>query len=178
MALLNKDLLNDQFIITALQGEDIIIQRLDHVIEGFYTFRRDFLDKKFKHAFLDLEYFQLIAIGRDLQQLIISIQNLSMQGDSDNGKRGKLFPRYDEIRELLEIAIRLFRRSGAQRLFVGPVPFTALQTSACFALYTMHAERIVFEWFLSNVPFTTRKGFIKAYEHQLTKITSDSIEFF
>jgi hypothetical protein len=167
-------------IIAALQGQDTINQRIQHLIDSFECSRALFHDKRFKHSFLDLQYFQLVAIGRDLEKAIATIRtlaNTSISKLSEPGQIPTLFPRYTDILHLLEILNRTSIQCVAQRILSGPTPLNSSQADDCLKLYTMQSERIVLQWFLSSMPFGKRNDLLRVYEAK-TNVANESIEIF
>lgn len=163
-------------MIAALQSQDITIQRFDHMIVGLNNASAFFKDTKFKHAFLGLQYFQLMAMERDLQNCIATIRDLTAGSAQDAS--ALLFNRYDQIHHLISLLSRFFKRSRTQYLFVGASALNEEQVAGCFCIYTMHVERVVLDWFSSTMPFVTRSEFLKHYEYQRTITPNESIEFF
>lgn len=169
-------------LLAELQSQDIISQRIQHLIEGFENSKPFFGDKKFKHAFLDLQYFQLISIERDLEKTIAAIKALGVPQSWDSNASApcntQLFQRHNEIRQLLNGSNRIAMRCTAQRILCGPSPLNNVQAADCLKLYTMQSERIVLQWFLSNMPFGKRSDLLEVYEEKMKNVNTDSVELF
>jgi hypothetical protein len=168
-------------VIAELQSHDILYQRIDHLIKGFKNSSPLFDDLKFKHAFLDLQYFQLIAIESDLERTIMAIQEFvdtAKQNSHAIDFDAPVFPRHNDVRKFLQLSKEIAMRSNAQRVLLDTPPLTELQAASCLNLYTMTSERIVLQWFLANMPFGTPSAFLKEYENQSTNINISSIELF
>lgn len=169
-------------IVSELQSQDIICQRIQHLIDGFENSKQFFSDKKFKHAFLDLQYFQLISIERDLEKTIVAI--LALSGSSAPDKHddaqpsAHLFSRHRDILQLLAVSNRIAMRCTAQRVMCGPSPLNQVQVAECLKLYTMQSERVVLQWFLANMPFGKQNDLIVAYEQKIKNVDTDSVELF
>jgi hypothetical protein len=167
-------------IVKALQSEDIINQRIQHLIDGVNRSKVFFNDSKFKHSFLALQYFHLVTVRQDLWKTITSVRilmeaiSLNHHGLNESVTRSV---RFTEIEHLFKITKRTSFRSVAQRIVSGTKPLNSTQAGECLELYTMQSERIVLQWFLSNMPFGKDKDLLRVYEEQMNN-GNDSIEFF
>jgi hypothetical protein len=163
-----------------LQSEDILNQRIQHLIDGVRSSEAFYRNARFKHVFLDLQYFHLVTIRRDLRNSITSMRILADAIRSNHPDQKEIVTRSNrllEIDQLFKVADRTSLRFVAQRIVSGHNPLTSTQSVKCLELYTMQSERIVLEWFLSNMPFGKEKDLLRVYEDH-TNNTNDSIEFF
>jgi hypothetical protein len=96
---------------------------------------------------------------------------------NDSKKNATLFPRFNEIGQLIQVFSRASYSCQNQRIKSGPRPLDFGQAEGCLHLYTMQSERIVLQWFLSNMPWGTKKDLLQAYEKQMSS-SSQSIELF
>jgi hypothetical protein len=167
-------------IITALQAQDILTQRIQHLIDGFKCSEAYFEDKKFKNSFLDLQYFQLVTIAWDLDKTISTIKKLAAGNITKHAQQvdgSILFPRHDKIVGLFRVLNRTSVACVAHRILSGVNPFNSNQAAECIGLYTMQSERVVLQWFQSNMPFGKRNDLLRVYVEKMT-YENESVELF
>jgi hypothetical protein len=165
---------------TALQSQDILSQRIQHLIDGFKCSEAYFEDKKFKNSFLDLQYFQLVTIAWDLDKAISELKKLAAGSTSKHGKHvegSTVFPRYAEIVGLFRVLNRTSVACVAHRILSGVNPFNSNQAAECIGLYTMQCERLVLQWFQSNMPFGKRNDLLRVYAQNMND-ENESVELF
>jgi hypothetical protein len=171
-----------ELIVAELQCQDILSQRIQHIIDGFEIVKDLFNDKKFKRSFLDLQFFQLVAIGSDLEDIITTTRTLAtaLSTPQFNGptEGATLFARYNDVKHLLEFSNRMIMSCVAQRMLYNQPPLTSRQAATCMTLYTMQSERIVLQWFLTNMPFGKRVDLLRIYKDEMKKIKNESVELF
>jgi hypothetical protein len=171
-----------ELIVAELQCHDILSQRIQHIIDGFEIVKDLFVDKKFKRSFLDLQFFQLITIGSDLEETITTTRILAstLTTPQFNGSKEsvKLFARHNDVKHLLEFSNRTIMSCVAQRMLYNKPPLTSQQAATCLTLYTMESERIVLQWFLTNMPFGKRSDLLRTYKEEMKKIKDESIALF
>jgi hypothetical protein len=163
-----------------LQFQDIISQRLQHLVEGFEKVEDHFVDAGFEVSFLALQAFQLMAIGHDLEKIVLNIRRITARvttptfnGPADAYSR--LFPKFDYIKHLFDVSERI---PGAGPLTLGTSLLSANQAKACMSVYTMQSERIVLDCFLRNMLSGDRSELLRCYDRELNKIRDESVELF
>jgi hypothetical protein len=167
---MSKDPATLTSITIALQSQDILSQRIQHLIDGFKCSEAYFQDKKFKHSFLDLQYFQLVTIAADLDKTISAIKKLAVASISKHNQQfeeSTLFSRHGKIVGQFRILNRTSVACVAHRILSGVSPFDSNQALECLGLYTMQSERIVLEWFQSNMPFGKRNDLLRVYRQEM-----------
>jgi hypothetical protein len=164
-------------IIVELQAHDIIGQRIQHLIDGFQASNPFFNDKKFKNGFLDLQYFQLIALERDLEKTVGSLR-AHLRANAGSKYTTLVFSRFNEIQQLIEDTNRITMCSTSERVKSGRSPLNLIQISECLNLYSMDAERIVLQWFLTNMPFGETDDLLRTYEEKMQDVSAQSVQLF
>jgi hypothetical protein len=169
-------------IISELQQQDIITQRIQHLIEGLVVAPAYFPEEKSAQAFSHLQSLQLMSIGRDLDHTILTVKNLA-ESLAENSKVSRkptasLFTGHIETKLVLELANENILAGAGQQTALNNPPLTEAQTNFCLNFYTTLSERIILRLFQMKVTSQRSGDLLFAYEAELQNNGHESIELF
>jgi hypothetical protein len=169
-------------IISELQQQDIITQRIQHLIDGLALAPRYFLQEKSQQAFSHLQSLHLMSIGHDLDQTITNVKRLaaSLGGDFSGlkGAQPSLFTGHIETKLVIELANENILAGAGQHTALDNPPLSEDQANFCLNLYTTLSERTILFLFQRKVASGKADEFLVAYRNEKEKNTMESVQLF
>jgi hypothetical protein len=169
-------------IISELQQQDIITQRIQHVVDGLTLAPKYFLHEKSQQAFSHLQSLHLMSIGYDLHLTIANVKKLATSFGGDfsglKGSQGSLFTGHIETKLVLELANENILAGAGQYTALENPPLSEAQTTFCLNLYTTLSERTILLLFQRKVASGKADEFLLAYQAEMEKNTIESVELF
>jgi hypothetical protein len=169
-------------MISELQQQDIINQRIEHLIEGLVTFPKRFSEEMSHHAFRHLQSLQLMAIGQDLERTVTNVRNLAATfAEGPNGTKG-----LEAILFTGHIKAILVMDLSHENILMDTVGSTDLQNpplnddhvNFCRQLYTTTSERTILQLFQCGVHMGKPCELLLSYQAELQKISNESVQLF
>jgi hypothetical protein len=165
-----------------LQMFDIVIQRLQHLVDTHEKIMTPYTADIFRKSFLRLQYFQFSIIAFDLFQVLsfIDAHFKNYTESRDAGQPSKKTAKSEEnerLTALVEKIKRTLKDNAGDGRFVNMPPLTKRQIDICRKLYTMARERFVLDWYVSNSTGELHE-LLDAYQSWLTNYDDPSIELF
>jgi hypothetical protein len=182
---LKKNLLSNaalRAIISELQQQDIIAQRIQHLVNGLALAPQYFLHEKSQQAFSHLQSLHLMSIGHDLDHTIASVKRLatSLVGDFSGlkGAQPSLFTGHIETKLVLELANENILAGAGQQTELDNPPLSEEQVNFCLNLYTTLSERTILLLFQRKVASGKADEFVIAYRSEMQKNTTELVQLF
>jgi hypothetical protein len=168
-------------IISELQQQDIINQRIEHLIEGLIKFPEYFKEKEYQFAFHRLQSLQLMAIGHDLKTAILNVRKLAAmlrnEEERSKGWEAILFTGNIKMKLVLELAndniLATTKGQESDHSILNPA-----QVEFCQKLYTTYSERTILQLFQTQSQAAKPGDLLSMYEAELKAIENNSVELF